>query len=82
MTQAALALNTPKLDLSRFVQWNEYPERPLVRVGGVGRRAGQVGSALGNVALKHASGYEVVVQFSDGRVESFAPLDLFPEVQS
>lgn len=78
MSQAALSLNTPKVDVTRFVQWTEYPDRPLVRVGGTGRRAGQTGYALGNIALKHAGGYEVVVQFGDGKVESFAPMSLFP----
>lgn len=78
--QQSIGLNTPKVDISRFVQWNEYPEPRNVRVGGCGgRRSGQIGMALGNVALKHAGGYEIVVLFPDGKVESFAPLDLFPE---
>lgn len=73
-----LSLNTPKIDLLRFVQWAEYPDQPRVMVAGVGKRGGQVGLALGNVSLKHDGGYEVVVLFDDGRIESFAPMSLFP----
>lgn len=78
-----LALNTPKPDLLRFVQWAEYPDQPAVRVAGTGKRGGQVGRALGNVSLKHDGGYEVVVLFDDGKMESFTPMSLFPaEVES
>lgn len=73
-----LALNTPKIDLLRFVQWAEYADQPRVRVAGVGKRGGQIGRALGNVSLKHAGAYEVVVLFDDGKIESFAPMSLFP----
>lgn len=77
--QDALALDTPAVELSRFVVWNEYPDRPAFRVGGVGgRRSGQEGIALGNIALKHAGGYEVVMQFPDGKIDSFHPMNLFP----
>lgn len=73
-----LSLNTPKIDLLRFVQWAEYPDQPLVMVAGMGKRGGHIGRALGNISLKRAGGYEVIVLFDDGKIESFAPMALFP----
>lgn len=69
-----------QIDVSRFVKCNAYPEPRSVKVGGCGRRAGQAGMAIASIALKHAGGYEVVVEFPDGKLDSFAPLDLFPDV--
>lgn len=83
MGQKALNLNAPAIDLTRFVAWNEYPDRPFVVIaGGEGRRAGQRGRALGCVALKRSPGYDVVVEFADGKVESFSPMAIFPAPDS
>lgn len=77
-SQQSLALDTPGIALHKFVKWTPYAIRRRVLVAGVGRRGGQVGTALGNIALRHAGGYEVVVEFPDGKQESFAPMALFP----
>lgn len=80
--QESLALNTPKIDLEKFVQWTEYTTRPKLRVSGYGgRRSGQEGVALGNIALKHTGGYEIVMQFPDGKIDSFNPHALFPAIE-
>lgn len=47
-------------------------------VGGMGRRGGQIGVAIGSLALKHAGGYEIVLRFPDGKIDSFSPMALFP----
>ncbi|WP_415907033.1 hypothetical protein [Oleiharenicola sp. Vm1] len=48
------------------------------RVGGVGRRANEIGEEVAIVGLKHASSHEVVLRFPDGKLDSFSPIDLFP----
>jgi len=52
------------------------------RVGGVGRRANEIGEEVAIVGLKHASSHEVVLRFPDGKLDSFSPIDLFPAAVS
>lgn len=79
LRQATLGLAAPAIDLSRFVEWQEYPEpRDVVIAGQGGRRAGQQGRAIGCIGLKRSPGYDVLVEFPDGKIESFSPMSIFP----
>lgn len=79
MTQESLGLNTPQIDVSKFVKFEASTGTQRFQVGGVdGRRSGEVGLCLGVISLRHAGGYEVLLEFPDGKVESFAPMALFP----
>lgn len=69
---------TTTVDVRRFVQFNPNPARSKVMPYGIGRRSGEVGEAIGTICFKHDSGYEVVVEFDDGKQESFAPNALRP----
>jgi hypothetical protein len=68
----------PKL-IAKFVQFNEAAGDTFNVVGGIGcRRSGHVGRFIGTIGLRHANGYEIVLQFPDGKMDTFAPHDLFP----
>lgn len=77
-TQQALQLDVTAIDLARFVDFNVITEPQPWRVAGFGRRGRQIGMSVGVIALRHAAGYEVVLQFPDGKLDSFNPHDLFP----
>ncbi|WP_395736305.1 hypothetical protein [Prosthecobacter sp.] len=42
------------------------------------RRGGQIGIAIASIGLKHSQGYVVVLQFDDGKIDSFNPHMLSP----
>ena len=68
------------LDVRRFVQVNEFSEPyPRYVVGSGNSRVGQRGAAIATIGLKHAGGYEILMHMDNGRIESFAPMQLFPE---
>lgn len=79
MKERLILTGAPTVDVSKFVQWvpNNFGQR--WRVGSDDSRIGQVGTALGNIALRHAGGYEVVLQLDNGKIDSFAPTSLLPE---
>lgn len=65
-------------DLYRLVRCELVTDGAWWRVGGGGgRRSGETGLAVGILSLRHAGGYEIVLQFADGKVDSFQPLNLF-----
>lgn len=68
-----------QVDLSRLVTWTPVEDGPRLRVGSGDQRAGQRGVQIGVIAFKHSPGYEVVLQLDNGRIDSFAPMQLFPE---
>jgi len=80
--QPPLDLPPAKIDLGKFVIFSKPACQPChYRVSGIGtKRAGQVGQHAGTIGLRHCGGYEVLLQFEDGKVESFSPMSLFPEV--
>lgn len=63
------------------VRYEETPDGSHWRVGPGDQRQGQVGRAIGILALRHVSGYEVVLQFDGGKVDTFSPMQLMPETQ-
>lgn len=75
---ASLPLATTALDVGRFVTFTPDPAGARWEVGPGDKRAGQVGTCLGIIGFRHASGYEVVLQLDNGRIDSFAPLSLLP----
>lgn len=77
--QQALPLGTTKIDLSRFVKFEPASgEERYWRVSGTGRRGGLVGRYAGVISFRHAGAYEVLLQFNEGKIESFSPLSVFP----
>jgi hypothetical protein len=65
--------------LARFVRVEETPNGARWLVGAGDKRAGLRGRAIAIVSLKHAGGYEVVLQLDNGKLDSFAPYQLLPE---
>jgi len=81
-TQLSLDTGPVKVDLNRLVTFEPAHTPGYWSVGGEGgRRSGEVGECLGVISLRHASGYEVVLQFPDGAIDTFAPMNLFPVVE-
>jgi hypothetical protein len=67
------------IDLRKLVKFDAIQDGRHWRVGGIGgRRSGEVGQAVGIVALKHTAGYEIVLRFADGTHDTFSPMSLFP----
>lgn len=79
--QQSLQLDVTSIDLARFVDFNPIPDPQRRRVAGMGRRGQQVGTEVGIIALRHSAGYEVVLQFADGKLDSFNPHELFPVLE-
>lgn len=67
-------------DVSRLVRFEKTPNGARWLVGPGDGRQGQRGKCIGIVSLKHAPGYEVVLQLDNGKVDSFAPMQLFPDL--
>lgn len=77
--QGSLDLPCTGIDLARFVDFTPSVHDTSWRVSGIGgRRSGEVGQEVGVIGLRHAPGYEVLLRFEDGDVDSFAPHALFP----
>lgn len=81
--QIAMNMQVSNIDLRRFVKFEPATGQQHYRVGGIGgRRSGEEGLCVGVICLRHSAGYEVVLQFSDGKVESFSPHALLPVLES
>lgn len=65
------------IDLARLVRYEAVEDGNWFRVGPGDGRQGQVGQQIGVVALKHDPGYEIVLHMQNGRVDTFAPMQLF-----
>ncbi len=65
------------VDLSRLIRYEEVKNGPWYRVGSGDSRAGGIGQVIGVLSLKHSQGYEVVLQLTDGKIDTFSPLQLF-----
>jgi len=76
----------PKFDADeirrRFVDVTQSTQPTKWRVAGFGRRGGQVGIDVAVVGFKHGNGYEVILCFDDGKLDSFAPMALFPALDA
>lgn len=81
-----MAKETSDLDnaaiLKRFVQIVPYTQPTYWRVVRSGKYSGLVGRAVCNINLRHDPGFEVVLAFEDGSMESFASQALAPGVPS
>ena len=71
---------TTTVDLSRLVTWTDVEPGRRYRVGSGTVRQGQSGMQIGVVALKHGRDFNVVLQLDNGSIESFSPMQLFPEI--
>lgn len=70
-----------KFDPARFVRTELIEDGARYRVGAGCSRAGQSGVAIGVVAFVHSRAYEIVLQLDNGRIDSFSPMQLFPEAR-
>ncbi|SAI59118.1 Uncharacterised protein [Bordetella ansorpii] len=70
------------IDLSRFVRCEIVENGPRYLVGPGDRRAGQFGQVIAIIALRHAGGYEVVLQLDSGKQDTFAPMQLLPDLRA
>lgn len=68
-----------EVDVRRFVDFNPDPFGRRWIVGPGEQRQGQRGKSLGTIDLRHGSGYSVILQMDDGRLDTFAPMSLYPE---
>lgn len=83
MKQSRLELKTTAIDIRKFVHFEPVEDGREVFVGGMGGKRSQGrGVVVGIISLKHAGGYEVLVQFGDGKIEAFAPMSLFPATEA
>ncbi|NYT61279.1 hypothetical protein H0A66_02920 [Alcaligenaceae bacterium] len=70
-----------RFDPARFVRCEAISNGQRYRVGSGDGRASQSGVAVAIIALKHSPGYEVVLHLDSGKQDSFAPMQLFPELE-
>lgn len=68
----------PRIDLNRLVDFQPAPCGRRWRCTEGSKRRGTVGRAIGVIALRHASGYEVVLELDDGSLDTFSPMALVP----
>lgn len=65
--------------LRRFVDVTIDPNAETWKVMKTCSRMGEIGRAVAVIGLKHSSGYEIVIRFADGKMESFTAMDLYPD---
>lgn len=76
--QATMPVTTT-IDVRRFVRFEPIEDGRQVFVSGMGgKRSQERGTTIGIISLRRAGSYEVLVQFADGKIESFTPMSLFP----
>ena len=78
--QLALGLDVTTINIAKLIRWKPVTDGARWRVGGTGRMSGQAGRGVGIISLRRHSGYEVVLQFDDGSIDTFAPLSLYPDL--
>jgi len=76
--QRSIALSTQELDLNRLVDFVPNPLGGRWECTEGSKRRGVRGTWIGNINLRHSSGYEIVLQLDDGSITSFAANALRP----
>lgn len=76
--RAGASVNAP--DLSRWVRWETVEDGPRWKVTSGTKNQGMRGQQIGVISLKHHGDFGVVLQLDNGRVESFAPMQLMPDL--
>lgn len=74
----ALNLGPARVDLNKLVAFNPDPHGATWTCIEGSERRGLVGVSIGTICLRHAAGYEVLLQLEDGRLASFSPDVLVP----
>lgn len=69
---------SPAIDLNQLVDFVPHPGGGIWESTEGSKRRGLRGTWIGNINLRHSSGYEVVLQLQDGSISSFAPSSLRP----
>lgn len=65
--------------MARFVRVEEPPVSTRYIVGAGCKRAGSRGTCIAIISLKHSLAYEIVLKLDNGKIDSFSPMQLFPE---
>jgi hypothetical protein len=68
--------------IAKLVRYEATPNGARWIVGSGDSRAGQRGTCIGIVSLRHVPGYEAVLQLDSGKVDTFNPMQLFPEAST
>ncbi len=69
---------TPEWIRAKFVDVSMASPGQRWRVMKSGKHRDKIGDIVATIGLRHAPGYEVVLKFEDGTIESFAPNALCP----
>lgn len=68
------------VEIARFVKFTSVEDGQRYVVIEGSKRRGLRGRVTGIIGFRHASGYEVILQLDSGRLDSFAPMSLVPEI--
>lgn len=74
----ALDLGPVSVDLNRLVDFHPDPRGAMWESVEGSKRCGLRGKSLGTIGLRHAGGYEVLLQLEDGTLATFSPQALQP----
>ncbi len=70
------------IDVSQLVNFEPAPFGAYWRVhGGERKFNGKIGINIGILRIANARAHAIVLQFEDGSVGAFHPMDMFPEVE-
>ncbi|MES2488515.1 MAG: hypothetical protein V4607_01900 [Pseudomonadota bacterium] len=79
MNQQSLPLATTAIDITRLVKFSPNPQPSSWQVyGGKQKWHGKVGSFIGVLEVLNSRAHGIVLQFEDGAIETFHPMDLMP----
>ncbi|KSQ21649.1 hypothetical protein APB26_32205 [Pseudomonas aeruginosa] len=67
------------VDLSRLVKVSSSPFQGQWEVaGGTGKWLRRIGRHVGSIEISNSRAHGILLQFPDGQLQSFHPIDLFP----
>lgn len=74
------AVNAPvRVDLSRLVKVSPSPFQSQWEVaGGSSKWLRRIGRHVGSIEISNSRAHGILLQFPDGQLQSFHPIDLFP----
>ncbi|MBN3507183.1 hypothetical protein [Burkholderia cenocepacia] len=66
--------------MRRFIDVELVENGPRYVVGAGDSRTGARGTLIAVVRLRHAGGYELILQLDNGKLDSFSSMQLYPEL--
>ncbi|HGN3115186.1 TPA: hypothetical protein ACKRQV_001270 [Pseudomonas aeruginosa] len=77
--EAGEAAAPVRLDLAKLIRVSPSPFHTQWEVaGGSGKWLRRIGRHVGSIEIANSRAHGILLQFADGGVQSFHPLDLFP----